>query len=162
MNYIRKIELPTNQTLLMGSPEMARNTCKNACVGWKIHLQKEKRKVDNMIKFTHEYEKAVKFTLDINGDVHEYAMAFLHIYNNARENSDSIYKVENCYDNRIFVTCNAEDEEQVEEYLSQFGKITLVEDVHKVNIYPVCDSIKDYDELYQNGDYDTQFFVIDG
>lgn len=114
-----------------------------------------------MIKFTHDYEKAIQFTVDIEGDVQKYAMSFLHIFNNARENPDCFYKVENSYNNQVFVTCERGYRDQVEKYLSQFGKIVSKEDIHKVNIYPMCNNSNDYDELYPD-DRDTKFFVIDG
>ena len=112
-----------------------------------------------MIKFTHDFEKAIRFCVDIEGDVQKYAMSFLHIFNNARENPDCFYKVENCYDNRVFVTCNMEYEDQAEDYLSQFGKIVYKADIRKINVYPVCANSKDYDELYPD-DCDTEFCVI--
>lgn len=101
-----------------------------------------------MIKFEMETEKAIRFEVDVEGDTQKYALSFLHIWNTARENSDVFYKVENCYDNRVFVTCNEESEDEAESYLSQFGKITDKEDVKRIKVYPVFDNSRDWNNFY--------------
>ena len=92
----------------------------------------KKKRRKNMVKYYHEKERAVEFTLNIEGDVQRYAMSFLHIWNNARENKDVFYKVENISgSNKVFVTCNKEYRNEAEEYLSQFGEITFEEDINR-------------------------------
>lgn len=111
-----------------------------------------------MIRFKHEMEKAKRIVVDIEGDVQKYALSFLHIINNARENKDVFYKVENCYDNRVYVTCNADECDAVKAYLANFGKILMEEDIQKVNVYLEYDNSKDYDTLFPD-DCDTEFFI---
>jgi hypothetical protein len=106
-----------------------------------------------------ETEMAIHFEVDIKGDTQKYAMSFLHIWNTARENSSTFYKVENCYDNRVYVTCNADDKDIVEDYLSQFGKILSSEEIKRVKIFPVFDNAKDYDNFYS--DYSVQLVAME-
>ena len=112
-----------------------------------------------MIKFRYETEKAKRIIVDIKGDVQKYAVSFLHIVNNARENSNVFYKVENCYDNRVFVTCNPSYCDDVKEYLENFGKILEVCDINKVDIFFDYDIKNDYEKLYPSDCDDTEFFV---
>lgn len=111
-----------------------------------------------MIRFNHEMEKAKQFVVDIEGDVQRYALSFLHIINNARENKDVFYKVKNHWDNRVFVTFNPDDYDNVKEYLENFGKIVAEYDIQKVNVYVEYDG-KDYDTLYPEDCDDTEFFI---
>ena len=48
-----------------------------------------------MIKYSHKKERATMFTLRIDKPVQEYALAFLHIVNNAKEYPDTIYDIKN-------------------------------------------------------------------
>ena len=113
-----------------------------------------------MIRFEHEVEMAIRFEVDIHGDTQKYAMSFLHIFNNARENTDIFYKVENSYDSRVYVTCNKDDVDAVEEYLSQFGEILGKEDVKRIKVYPVFGNTKDYNEFYTDDCY-TEFVAVE-
>ena len=83
-----------------------------------------------MIKYYHEKEKAVRFTLNIEGDVQEYALSLLHIINNAREYPGMIYKVENTPSNRVYVTCKPSRKEDVKEYLEHFGQIEYEDEIN--------------------------------
>ena len=76
-----------------------------------------------MVKFTHEKQKAVRFTLNIEGDVQKYALSLLHIINNAREYPSSIYKVENTPSNSVYVTANPDASEAVRDYIENFGEV---------------------------------------
>lgn len=95
--------------------------------------------------------------VDIEGDVQKYAMSFLHIFNNARENKDYFYDVRNCSSNTVYVVCPKCHEEEVENYLSQFGEIIGKHDVKRIKVYPEVE-LKDFDKVY---DCDVQFTVID-
>ena len=101
-----------------------------------------------MIKYAHEKQKAIRFTVRIEGDTQKYAVSFLHIFNNARENNDDIYKVENCYDNRVFVTVNPSCKDEAERYLSQFGEVT---DTEEITLYVIgFGAGSNWDEVYSD------------
>lgn len=111
-----------------------------------------------MVKYAHNKEKAVEFTVELEGDVQQYAMSFLHIFNNARDNKDIFYKVENMSaSNKIFVSCNPEDREAVKEYLEQFGKITFEEEINRIVITAQYDR-SGWEELFGD-DCEVDFAV---
>lgn len=83
-----------------------------------------------MVKYYHEKQKAIKITVRLDGDTQEYAMSFLHIWNNAREYPNMFYKVENNSGNDVFVTCRPSDAEAIKEYLEQFGEIRYTEEIN--------------------------------
>lgn len=82
------------------------------------------------IKFEGELEEAVRFSLDIDKPVNEYAMSLLVIINNAREYPHEFYKVENTSSNAVLVTCSKESQESVKDFLEWHGKITRTEKVY--------------------------------
>lgn len=82
-----------------------------------------------------ETEKAVRLTVKLSNDVQQYALDFLHIFNNVREYPDMLYKLENLEGtNLVFVTCCPEDVDAARQYLSQFGKITEEEIIYLVRV----------------------------
>ena len=82
-----------------------------------------------------ETEKAVRLTVKLSDDVQQYALDFLHIFNNVREHPDMLYKLENLEGtNLVFVTCCPGDVDAARWYLSQFGKITEEEIIYLVRI----------------------------
>ena len=112
-----------------------------------------------MIKWNHEKQKAIQITVRLDGDIQKYALSFLHIWNNAREFPNSFYKVENISgSNDIFVTCKAEDVEEVKEYLEQFGEIRYTEEINWFVISAQYDS-KGWNELF--GDDCESYFVVE-
>lgn len=111
-----------------------------------------------MIRFDYEKEQAMRIVVDVEGNTQEYAMSFLHIWNNAREHSNIFHKVENTYNNRVYVTFNPSYKKEVEEYLEQFGKILWIDNILKVNVFVDYD-IKDFATLYPDDYDDTEFFV---
>lgn len=69
-------------------------------------------------------EPAYEITVTLSGTVEEYAMNFLHIFNNARE-SNHVYKCTNHYNSNnvtLWVAPNMVD--TVTDYLSQFGEVS--------------------------------------
>ena len=109
-----------------------------------------------MIKWAHDKEKAVRFTIRIEGNLQEYALAFLHIWNNARENKECFYKVENNASNCIMVTAKRSAKTEVQYYLSQFGEI---EEIEEVALYSVGFTTgTDWDEVYSD---EEKVFIID-
>lgn len=111
-----------------------------------------------MIKYRYNKEKAIVFTVNLEGDVQKYALSFLHIWNNARDFCNTFYKVENLSgSNKVFVTCNPRDKESVEEYLSQFGEITYTEEINRFVINAEYDK-NGWEEIWGE-DCDVDFAV---
>lgn len=112
-----------------------------------------------MVKYSHEKQKAIEITVRLNGNVQQYAMSFLHIFNNARDNKDIFYKVGNISgSNDIFVTCNPEYVENVKEYLEQFGEIRYTEEVNWFVVSAQYDSAG-WTELF--GDDCESYFTVE-
>lgn len=89
-------------------------------------------------------------TVEIEGGIEEYAMSFLHIFNNVREN-ESLFRVENWRDNRVTVYCKEESKESLIKYLKNFGEIKSIE---KMLMY----QIEDTDEFPSN-EYEGEVIV---
>lgn len=84
-------------------------------------------------------------TVEIEGNVEEYAMSFLHIFNNVRENSELV-KVKNYYDdNDVTVYCELDAKDSLVKYLKTFGKIKSCE---KVLMYQMEEPDYDIDKYY--------------
>lgn len=82
-------------------------------------------------------------TVEIEGDIKEYAENFLHIFNNVRENKE-LLKVKNYYDsNNITVYCELDSKDALIKYLKMFGEIKSCE---KVLLYQVEEPDYDFDE----------------
>ena len=110
-----------------------------------------------MIKYYHEKEKATRITVKLEGDVQEYALSFLHIWNNAREYPNMFYRVENNSGNSVFVTCRTKDAESITEYLEQFGEISYTEEINWFTIKADMD-MRGWNELFDD-DCETDFTV---
>lgn len=68
-------------------------------------------------------------TVEVEGNVKEYAESFLHIFNNVREASELI-KVKNYYgSNEVTVYCKLDAKDDLVKYLRAFGKIKGCEKV---------------------------------
>lgn len=115
-----------------------------------------------MIKFTKHKEETMKIQVAIEGDVQEYALSFLHIWNNAREYDNVFLKVENNSSNIVTVHFRTKYLDSVREYLENFGHITNEEPVVSWFIDFETD-MKGYDELYgSEDDYsDREFYIGD-
>ena len=87
-------------------------------------------------------------TVEIEGNVKEYAESFLHIFNNVREASELI-KVKNYYgSNDVTVYCELEAKDDLIKYLKAFGKIKGYEKVLLLTIEePDYDIDKYYDAV---------------
>ena len=85
-------------------------------------------------------------TVDVEGDIKEYAESFLHIFNNVRE-SKELLRVENHYgSNDVTVYCELDSKDALIKYLKMFGKITECE---KVLMYQMEEPEYDIDK-YNN------------
>lgn len=67
-------------------------------------------------KITFERKKAVLLTVEFNGTVEEYAMAWLKLTNNAREYGNMIWKIKNSSSNTVYVYCNPRSAEAVRDF----------------------------------------------
>ena len=84
-------------------------------------------------------------TVDVEGDVKEYAESFLHIYNNVRE-SQELFKIKNYYDsNEVTVCCELDSKDALIKYLKAFGEIKGCE---KVLLYQMEEPEYDLDKYY--------------
>ena len=84
-------------------------------------------------------------TVEIEGDLKEYAESFLHIFNNVRE-SKELLKVKNYYDcNDVTVYCELEVKDSLTKYLKAFEKIKSCE---KVLVYAMEEPEYDIDKYY--------------
>lgn len=86
------------------------------------------------IKVDLDKEPATYFLVRHHGTLQEYAMNFLHLYNNAREYSNMIHKIQNIRDtNDVMVWCDRNCKKNVREYLEQMYEIVNEEDCEVVN-----------------------------
>lgn len=84
-------------------------------------------------------------TVEVEGNVKEYAESFLHIFNNVRE-AKELLKVKNYYgSNDVTVYCELEAKNGLVKYLKAFGKIKECE---KVVVYQVEEPEYDINKYY--------------
>lgn len=110
-----------------------------------------------MVRYHHRKKLAYRFTLDIEGNVQEYALSFLNIINHARVYPHVFYKVENSDSNVVYVTCDKGDRDSVRDYLLNFGEIKREENLDWFVISADYDNAG-WNELF-NGDNDVGFAV---
>lgn len=116
-----------------------------------------------MIKYSHEKQNAIRLSVELKGNVQEYAMSFLQIFNNAREYPNMIYRVENNPGNTVYVTCNPEDVDAVRGFLSQFGEIENEEEIVKFVVNIETDT-KGFEYIYgkpEDDPIDVEFYIGD-
>lgn len=84
-------------------------------------------------------------TVEVEGDLKEYAKNFLHIFNNVRTSSELI-KVKNYYgSNDVTVYCELESKDSLIKYLKAFGEIKSCK---KVLMYQMEEPEYDIDKYY--------------
>lgn len=95
---------------------------------------------------TNVYElEGYAVTVDVEGDIGEYAKSFLHIFNNVRE-SKELLKVKNYYgSNEVTVYCELDSKEALIKHLKAFGEIKGCE---KVLLYQLTEPEYDFDKYY--------------
>ena len=95
---------------------------------------------------THAYElEGYAVTVDVEGDIKEYAESFLHIFNNVRE-SKELFKVKNYYgSNEVTVYCELDSKDALIKYLKAFGEIKGCE---KVLLHQLTEPEYDLDKYY--------------
>lgn len=91
-------------------------------------------------------------TVEIEGNVNEYAENFLHIFNNVRANKE-LLKIKNYYgSNDVTVYCELDSKETLIKYLKMFGEIKGCE---VVLLYRIEEPEYDFDK------YDDAVLVPD-
>ena len=86
-------------------------------------------------------------TVEIEGNVKEYAESFLHIFNNVRAASE-LLKVKNYYgSNDVTVYCELESKDSLIKYLKAFGKIKECEKVLLLQMEESDYEIEKYDDV---------------
>ena len=84
-------------------------------------------------------------TVNIEGNVKEYAGCFLHIFNNVRE-SKELFNIRNYYDsNEVTVYCELDSKDALIKYLKAFGEIKGCD---KVLLYQMTEPEYDIDKYY--------------
>lgn len=84
-------------------------------------------------------------TVNVEGDVKEYANSFLHIFNNVRE-SKELFNVRNYYDsNDVTVYCEPDSKDALIKYLKVFGEVKSCE---RVLVYQMEEPDYDFDKYY--------------
>lgn len=97
------------------------------------------------VKVNANVTEGYAVTVEVEGNVREYAESFLHIFNNVRE-AKELLNVKNYYgSNDVTVYCELEAKESLVDYLKAFGKIKGCE---KVIVYSVEEPDYDLDEYY--------------
>ena len=96
------------------------------------------------MKITCESRKATRIKINVHGDVQDYAMSFLAIYNNVKASHD-LLKMYNNYDNDIYVICETDVEDATKQFLEQFGTIESCEQV--LVFAPYCDQLNYPDDI---------------
>ena len=92
----------------------------------------------------HETE-GYAVTVDVEGNIEDYATSFLHIFNNVRE-SKELFKVKNYYDsNEVTVYCELDSKDALIKYLKAFGEIKGCE---RVLLYQLTEPEYDIDKYY--------------
>lgn len=85
-------------------------------------------------------------TVEIEGNVKEYAESFLHIFNNVRQASE-LLKVKNYYgSNDVTVYCELEAKDNLIKYLKAFGKIKSCDKVLLLTMEEPDYDIEKYDD----------------
>lgn len=111
-----------------------------------------------MAKFFTEKANGATICVDVRGGLEEYAKAFLQIWNNAREFPDTIAKVENCHDNRIFVTVYEEAKQRALDWLEQFGEIKRID---ACDIFTICAEYPDSKKFYNEEKDGAPVFIVE-
>lgn len=82
-------------------------------------------------------------TVEIEGDLKEYADSFLHIFNNVRE-SKELLMVKNYYNsNDVTVYCELDAKEKLVKYLKAFGEI---KECKKILVYEAEEPDYDFEK----------------
>lgn len=104
------------------------------------------------MKLPYEKRRALRFKVEIAGNIDDYARSFLAIYNNVKNDKD-LLKMYNDYGDNVYVICECHVREAATEFLDQFGNILSVEEIEVVQ--PIG-----YDYEYDDN-VDTEFLEVE-
>jgi len=104
-----------------------------------------------MKKYAMSTFPAYEVNVVIEGNIQEYAINFLHIFNNVKT-QEGLIRIANDYSNGVQVVCTEEMLEPTQEYLSQFGEIQHVAKV-------LCIKLEDDPDEYDWRKYDDLVIV---
>ena len=90
------------------------------------------------MKFGYEKENGYRIETTFDGSVKDYAIMWLHLTNNARENKKVFYKIKNYYDNDITVICAENMVDEVVDYLKRIG-LTIKDKCPTTVVIPYID-----------------------
>ena len=116
-----------------------------------------------MIRYITEKKPVVRVCVEMRGDVQEYALNFLKIFNNVRDNPELLM----CYNDHyshVYVICEPSAEDATVDFLGWFGTVTDTEEL--TGLLPVLDESRltpgEWDELenYKALPVDTAGFYI--
>ena len=105
------------------------------------------------MKFECDILDASRVCVKIDGNIDEYAKAFLAIYNNVK-NDSSLLKMYNNYSDSVYVVCEDHVVDAAVEFLSQFGEIKKVE---KIKVYKPYLSL----DFEYPDDVDVEFLEVE-
>ena len=101
------------------------------------------------MKINFDKENGIQIVATFKGSVEDYAMMWLNLTNNARENKEAFYNVENNCHNDIYVLTNEKDIGDVVDYLQRIG-------LEIIDKYP-CVAVLPYVEYGSSDDEDWEF-----
>lgn len=106
------------------------------------------------MKINFEKEKGIEIYTEFKGTVQEYALMWLNLTNNARENKDVFYQIRNNSNNDVFVIIADEkdNEQTVIEYLKALG--LTINGKHK------CTVICPWADYENDDEYDYEFAKV--
>lgn len=110
------------------------------------------------MKINYEKLKGYRATVKVDKPIEEYALAFLHIYNNVKVRKN--YKMYNDYGDKISVVCDYNDRNGIVDYLEQFGEV--VEQCEVVLLSPWVElSDDEFDAIYMEGGMEIECLTPD-
>ena len=110
------------------------------------------------MKINYEKLKGYRVTVKVDKPIEEYALAFLHIYNNVKMRKN--YKMYNDYGDKISVVCDYYNRDSLVDYLEQFGEV--VEQCEVVLLSPWVElSDDEFDAIYMEGGMEIECLTPD-
>ena len=100
------------------------------------------------IKFTTDKKHAIRFKVEMKGDVQTYALNWLKICNTVKSERE-LLKAYNDYDNGVYVICEKSVAEATKDWLEWFGEVDEGREI--LCLVPVIDDMalteKEWDAL---------------
>lgn len=110
------------------------------------------------MKMDFERHKGYKITVEIDKPVSEYAIDFLHIYNNVK--ARRWFSMYNDYGNKVTVVCIWHEKDGLADYLKQFGEITDERECVLIESWMSLNDA-DFKEIYEEKGMEVEFLMPD-